>query len=185
MSYYNTIDTHGFLAGGVLASLVSDLNRDQVVEDAIPETTLGFLERWRWVLGQWVAAVDYRGHSWYNPTNTNQVHNASTFDDAPPEGWVYWVPGENRVTSSEQRTETQWVLVRSIRDRLLGESDWTDTASAPARLGAMHGVWQSYRQALRDISTQANPFLIQWPTKPGAYVVHDDIQDEYLGQEII
>lgn len=28
--------------------------------------------------------------------------------------------------------------------------------------------WASYRQALRDITTQSDPFNIQWPVPPGA-----------------
>lgn len=70
----------------------------------------------------------------------------------------------------------QWVLdtslaefdVRSKRNSLLQESDWTDTASAPARLGeAVYQSWQSYRQALRDVTSQPGfPLEVVWPTPP-------------------
>jgi len=54
------------------------------------------------------------------------------------------------------------------REQLLQESDWTDTVSAQTRLGSMYQVWQTYRQALRDITTQSGyPVTIAWPTKPG------------------
>jgi hypothetical protein len=54
------------------------------------------------------------------------------------------------------------------REQLLQESDWTDTVSAQIRLGSMYQVWQTYRQALRDITTQSGyPVTITWPTKPG------------------
>jgi len=63
--------------------------------------------------------------------------------------------------------EAQWVMVRRTRNRLLLDSDWTDTASAPARLGqALHQPWLTYRQALRDITLQADPFAIAWPVAP-------------------
>lgn len=63
--------------------------------------------------------------------------------------------------------ETEWVAVRTKRDALLQTSDWTDTGSAPARLGAtLYQLWQNYRQALRDITTQTDPFNIVWPTPP-------------------
>jgi len=54
------------------------------------------------------------------------------------------------------------------RQRLLSQSDWTDTSSAPARLGKnLHEAWQVYRQALRDVTLQSGfPFEIVWPTKP-------------------
>lgn len=58
--------------------------------------------------------------------------------------------------------------VRKTRNSLLQESDWTDTASAPARLGQeIYNQWQTYRQGLRDVTTQAGyPFNIIWPTPP-------------------
>lgn len=53
--------------------------------------------------------------------------------------------------------------VRSRRDRLLLESDWTQTLDAPVDRTA----WAVYRQALRDVPSQAGfPFDVQWPTQP-------------------
>ena len=53
------------------------------------------------------------------------------------------------------------------RQRLLSDSDWTDTVSAQERLGDQYAVWQTYRQALRDITTQSGyPLTIIWPTAP-------------------
>jgi hypothetical protein len=53
--------------------------------------------------------------------------------------------------------------VRSIRNSLLAESDWTQVADATADKVA----WAAYRQALRDITTQASfPHSVNWPTKP-------------------
>jgi hypothetical protein len=61
----------------------------------------------------------------------------------------------------------QWRIVRDERDTLLGRSDWTDTTTAPARLGQeLYDSWQAYRQALRDITNQPDPFQIVWPTPP-------------------
>jgi hypothetical protein len=62
---------------------------------------------------------------------------------------------------------TQWVVVRQQRNQLLLTSDWTDTLSAKVRLGdATYTAWQEYRQALRDITTQTDPFNITWPVSP-------------------
>lgn len=57
---------------------------------------------------------------------------------------------------------------RAERDRRLLACDWTDTASAPARLGAvLYAAWQDYRQALRDVSAQPGfPHTITWPEEP-------------------
>jgi hypothetical protein len=54
------------------------------------------------------------------------------------------------------------------RQALLEASDWTDTVSAPARLGqALYQSWQTYRQELRDVTNQPGyPNNIVWPTPP-------------------
>ena len=53
------------------------------------------------------------------------------------------------------------------RYKLLADSDWTDTASAQTRLGEAYAAWQTYRQALRDITAQPGyPTAITWPMKP-------------------
>lgn len=53
----------------------------------------------------------------------------------------------------------QWTVIRAERNRLLAASDWTQLPDASADAAA----WAIYRQALRDITTQANPFNIVWP----------------------
>jgi hypothetical protein len=53
--------------------------------------------------------------------------------------------------------------VRTYRDKLLSESDWTQVDDAPIN----KSTWATYRQALRDITSQAGfPHNIVWPTKP-------------------
>jgi hypothetical protein len=44
-------------------------------------------------------------------------------------------------------------------DALIKDSDWTQVADAPVD----KAVWATYRQALRDITTQTDPFNIVWP----------------------
>jgi Phage tail assembly chaperone protein len=64
--------------------------------------------------------------------------------------------------------EKAWIYARQQRNLALQESDWTDTTSAPIRLGAeVYNQWQVYRQALRDITLQTDPFTLVWPNKPG------------------
>lgn len=53
--------------------------------------------------------------------------------------------------------------VRSERDRLLAESEWTQVADAPVDQAA----WATYRQALRDVPQQAGfPHDVVWPEQP-------------------
>lgn len=58
--------------------------------------------------------------------------------------------------------EKQWAVVRAERNALLAASDWTQVADAPVDAAA----WRLYRQALRDVTLQENPFNIVWPTRP-------------------
>lgn len=59
--------------------------------------------------------------------------------------------------------ETEWSLVRSQRNALLSASDWTQLPDVPL---ATKETWAIYRQALRDITEQTDPFNINWPVQP-------------------
>ena len=54
--------------------------------------------------------------------------------------------------------------IRSHRNSLLQASDWTQISDYD--LGADRPDWAVYRQALRDVPSQANPFAIDWPQQP-------------------
>jgi hypothetical protein len=106
------------------------------------------------------------------------------FDGEPVEG-CYFDFGSSQVVQNTDKPgkyyafnydEKVWVLSSELasvdtkmqRNKLLQASDWTDTASAPARLGQeLYDQWQTYRQALRDITDQPGyPLDIVWPTPP-------------------
>lgn len=54
--------------------------------------------------------------------------------------------------------------VRSQRDALLAQSDWTQLPDVPQ---AIKAKWATYRQALRDIPLQSGfPTAVVWPVKP-------------------
>jgi hypothetical protein len=59
--------------------------------------------------------------------------------------------------------EQQAASMRSERSRRLAESDWTQVADSPVDKAA----WATYRQALRDVPTQAGfPWDVAWPAQP-------------------
>lgn len=60
--------------------------------------------------------------------------------------------------------ETEWPLVRAERNRLLSACDWTQLPDVPL---PTREAWAAYRQALRDVTSQPDPFNIVWPTPPG------------------
>jgi hypothetical protein len=60
--------------------------------------------------------------------------------------------------------ETEWEVVRAQRNTLLQQSDWTQLPDVPL---ATKEAWAIYRQALRDVTDQPDPFNIVWPVAPG------------------
>lgn len=60
-------------------------------------------------------------------------------------------------------TEQMWSEVRASRDKLLVQSDWTQLPDVPTVLKTS---WATYRQALRDITSQTDPAAIVWPVSP-------------------
>lgn len=59
----------------------------------------------------------------------------------------------------------QWVVIRNERDALLQASDWTALPGVPMTPEKLQ-AWHGYRQALRDVTFQPDPFNILWPVKP-------------------
>jgi len=61
------------------------------------------------------------------------------------------------------RIEVKWIEIRDLRTQLLLECDWTQLADISAEIKS---EWTLYRQNLRDITNQIDPFNIMWPIKP-------------------
>lgn len=100
--------------------------------------------------------------------NTRSFNEATqhleTVDAYLEDGAVYSV---RVVTNSDEhnaeRVAHQWEETRMKRNALLGDSDWTQLSDVS---GIDKTAWATYRQQLRDITTQADPFNITWPTEP-------------------
>ena len=77
-------------------------------------------------------------------------------------------------TQEGNRWVTTWVVVpipdseqaakvREQRNQKLKDTDWTQVADSPVDKAA----WATYRQALRDVPSQAGfPWDVQWPVEP-------------------
>ena len=61
------------------------------------------------------------------------------------------------------RIIAKWFEIRQERNQLLTECDWTQLADIPSETKT---AWTEYRQTLRNITNQENPFNIVWPVKP-------------------
>jgi hypothetical protein len=67
-------------------------------------------------------------------------------------------------TKVTQKTQAQWASVRTQQRQKLYESDWTCSVTdyeVPNKPD-----WIAYRVALRDVTTQTDPFNIVWPQRP-------------------
>jgi len=74
-----------------------------------------------------------------------------------------WIQSNATEEEINYRIENQWEEIRVQRNQLLSECDWTQLADVSTEIKSN---WIEYRQSLRDITSQSNPFNINWPVKP-------------------
>jgi hypothetical protein len=96
----------------------------------------------------------------------NVVVNVAISDEALEANWIASdtalmgdIYADGVFSTPEPDAEAQWGVVRAERNLKLAQCDWTQLSDAPVDAAA----WAVYRQALRDITTQADPFNIIWP----------------------
>lgn len=66
----------------------------------------------------------------------------------------------------DQEIESLWPGIRSVRNQLLTESDWTQLYDSPLSV-EKKTEWATYRQDLRSIPQDfSNPHSVVWPTPP-------------------
>tara|TARA_Y100001978_G_scaffold25539_1_gene21879 strand:+ start:618 stop:899 length:282 start_codon:yes stop_codon:yes gene_type:complete len=67
--------------------------------------------------------------------------------------------------TEEETLARKWLEVRNRRNYLLDQTDWVVTKASETGV-AETDAWKTYRQALRDVTTQSDPDKITWPTEP-------------------
>jgi hypothetical protein len=83
--------------------------------------------------------------------------------------WTIYVEDKSQVELNEQ-DEIKRNEVRAIRNQKLVATDWR-VARANEMSVPLAQEWVDYRQALRDITDQSDPWYIEWPVAP------DDTQE--------
>jgi hypothetical protein len=99
--------------------------------------------------------------------NGNQVYDGSDIVIEETEVVEYQKVRNKTEEEIQNNINVQWNSIRNIRNEKLLESDWTQLPDSPLT-NQKQTEWQIYRQYLRDITTQLNPFSIEWPTPPEA-----------------
>jgi hypothetical protein len=74
-----------------------------------------------------------------------------------------WIQTDASSEEIALRIEDKWLEIRYLRNSLLNECDWTQLSDVSE---SIKNSYQSYRQSLRDITNQSDPFNISWPVKP-------------------
>ncbi len=86
----------------------------------------------------------------------------STVDAYVDSGKAYTVKVESTTTDEQtELTNKKWIEIREIRNQILKETDWRASTDL-----TLSDDWKNYRQALRDVPTQSDPFNITWPSSP-------------------
>lgn len=102
-----------------------------------------------------------KGTSWNK--NYTESHPTWTGDR-----WVEsWVESDATQEEIAERTAYQWTVIRKTRNRLLADTDWTQFADVPLDTETKQ-TFADYRQQLRDITEQPDPFDIWFPEVPNA-----------------
>lgn len=75
-----------------------------------------------------------------------------------------FAPGRIDSRPPELILAAQWAQVRLQRDQMLASTDWAVTKAVETGTPMPEGL-ATYRQALRDITLQADPFDLTWPVR--------------------
>lgn len=127
---------------------VAALNLELVLDGEYPLTT----EPWQTIVETGVKRV---GDSWHIEYQIGPIFKDTENETADQQLQNY----------ISLKTNDEWLMVRGVRGRKLADSDWTQLDDTPLT-NTDKQLWASYRQALRDITTQADPFSIEWPVAP-------------------
>ena len=138
--------------GTTTTEVLEALGADVVFEG--PQATGGTVYQYSQAAG--VEQVDGK---WYTKWNLGPVFTDTPATDTEPAKTA----AENEAAYKARRDAEQAAIARAGRNAQLKESDWTQVADAPVDKAA----WAVYRQALRDVTSQAGfPWTIDWPTQP-------------------
>lgn len=96
----------------------------------------------------------------------NQFYDGSDFVIEENEVVEYQKVRNKTQEEIDNEIQSTWRAIRGRRNDLLLKCDWTQLSDAPLTEEVKQS-WIDYRQELRDITLQTDPFNIVWPTQPG------------------
>jgi len=136
--------------GTTTTEVLTALGADVVFEG--PQATGGTVYQYSQASG--VEQIDGK---WYTKYVLGPVFADTTVDG------VTTTAAEHEAAYKAIKDAEQASVVRQTRSDKLADCDWTQVADAPVD----KAVWATYRQALRDITTQDGfPWNVTWPDAP-------------------
>ncbi len=111
-------------------------------------------------------------HGWYPYTfvaatpTSNQTYNGTSLSIGQTSVTETQLVRSKTQQEIDAEIAQQWQTIRSQRDSLLDDTDWTQLPDSPLT-EQKKSEFATYRQSLRDITTTyATPSLVVWPTIP-------------------
>lgn len=99
----------------------------------------------------------------------SENHTKNYFEDGVENVDGRWVSKWREEDASDEeiagRAQSQLHAIRRKRNVLLVDSDWTQLPDSPLDTDARN-AWADYRQSLRDITENVDPFSIVFPDEP-------------------
>jgi hypothetical protein len=133
-------------------AIINEFGGDVVFEG--PQATGGTVYQYSQAAG-----VEQIEGKWYTKYILGPVFTDRPATDTDPAKTA----AEQEAAYKAMKDAEQAKSVRQQRGEKLKDSDWTQVADAPVDKAA----WATYRQALRDVTSQAGfPWTIEWPVAP-------------------
>lgn len=133
------------------AGIIDDLGYDPILEGAQPLVT----DRYQSVQRDGIEEINGQ---WFTKYVIGPV-----FSDYEDEDGNIITKEQQEAEYRNNKDEQEAKAIRASRNKLLMECDWTQLSDAPVD----SVLWASYRQSLRDITSQAGfPWEITWPEEP-------------------
>lgn len=140
------------------------INRQQLIE-RLPNVEVPFVVDRTFLLEHGYDVVYQYDDETLNPS----PYEFRVFGNTPVKVGEYYQLPQSLVSHNPETIEAiknnKWEEVRQERNKLLSETDFVLLTDAPITISKLE-EFKQYRQALRDITNQEDPFNIEYPIKP-------------------
>ena len=116
--------------------------------------------------------AEYNAQGWYDfePTpqpssNLNIINSHEVYLDDNNIARYRWTTTLKTGDALAEAIRDKWAMIRMERTEMLQNTDFTQIPDAPIT-EEERAAWVTYRNELRNITSQSDPFNIVWPVSP-------------------